>query len=254
MPNPAGRALVIVCSLAAVALHVAPARADTVRDGDEFVMDVRRDAHVCVLYPASPLDPVACSGLKSITPPAEPDPRHKTLTLAAVRLPEQGASLVAVLNFGSTSFANAALPTEATVHEFADAFANSFVGDVPGSSVHGGHPAAKLLDHGETPLVRVSFDLDGLDATHRHMEHLVSYTAWATGGIYSVIYTCRATNAASVDALADESATSIRVAHPPKSRAYRLGFLVGTVIGVGLVAGGALLAFVLLMRRGRRTG
>lgn len=254
MLKAAGRALAVVCSLGALALHAGPARADTVREGDEFVMDVRRDAHVCVLYPDGPLDPVACSGMKHVAAPAETDPRHRTLALAAIRLPEQGTSLVGILNFGATSFTNAALPTEGTLREFADAFAGSVIQDVPGATVHGGHPAAKLIDHGETPLVRVAFDVDGLDDKNRNIEHLVAYTAWTAGGIYSVIYTCRATNAAAVDALADESATSIRVAHPPKSRAYRLGYMVGGVMGVGIVGGGALLAFVLLMKRARQSG
>jgi hypothetical protein len=253
MSKRAGRTVAVVCALASV-LHAGSARGDTVRDGSEFVMDVRPDAHVCVLYPEGPLDPVACSGLKSIAAPPQPDARHNTLALAAVRLPEQGSSLVAVLNFGSTNLPNAALPTGATVGEFADAFAKSSIQDMPGTSVRGGHAAARLIEHGEVPLVRVSFDVDGLDAEHQNMEHLIAYTAWGSGAIYSVVFTCRAKNAAVVDALADESAASIRIAHPPKSRAYRMGFLIGSVLGVGFVAGGVVLAFVLIMRRGRGAG
>jgi hypothetical protein len=249
-------AFLAIASIVVVALAVDDARAVTLRVGDAFAAELRPNAHLCVLYPTSPLDPALCAGIKPIAYAPDPDSVGHVVTIGIVRFldEDKGDPVFAVLTFTTATMPNAALPTTSTVQAFGGGVVKGFLGSVPGASIRGGQPSTQLVDAGGALVARVSFDVDGLGDGHQNLEHVVSYTAWAREGSYSLLFTCKSAFAHAVDALAAETAVSMRVAHAPSSVRERLGYFIGVVMGMGVVVGGAILAAIVIARRQKGRG
>jgi hypothetical protein len=188
----------------------------TLRDGDAYSVSVARAAAPCILYPESLFDTSLCPAEARPMPSAPPgSSRSKLVALGLVRFVDQEQVLMGQLTVSFNGMSHASEPTQATAVAFGSGMVDSLVKSVPGSAVVGGGPSVRLMttDSG-LHLARISFDLSRIAGDKPKLEHSVSYTAWAADGAYTLSLTTRVGYASMLDALADQMAASIRVAHP----------------------------------------
>jgi hypothetical protein len=248
-----GPALLLAAALA-VALATSPdARAAQVGDGAELTVTLREDALVCIHTPPPAHPDPACSIYGTPAPATEKPGPIRVINSAIVRVPaarDPEATVIAVLVRASVPFV-----VEPSSRGDAAEYARDYAGGVAKSLAPArvrGTPTAEIWQVNGLPLVRFAFDLDGLPPEKELMEHHVGFAVSSAAGRYTLVFSSRAADAATVDAFANDSIASIRLARraPTASRlaSYVAGFAGGTVLTIGV---GVAVAIV-LVRRGRR--
>ena len=118
--------------------------------------------------------------------------------------------------------------------------------------MHAGDPAASVWRVNGIPLVRFTFDLDGVPEEKELMQHHVGFAASSRDARYTLVFSSRTADAEVVDAFADESLASLRLPHRAPTRSYLIGYWVGSFLGVLVALGIAVTVAILLVRRERR--
>jgi hypothetical protein len=244
----------VACRILALLLLLfaaTPAHAAEIRDGDEFAIAVEPPhGRVCIAYPESARDPVACAGVA--IPPPEPAPANpgvRNVVTAIVVLDQNHLDSTAVLVLSRVALRDAEEPDPQAAEDFAIGMTNGMRKDFPNARVNGGARRAELRTVQGLKVARAVFDLEGLPAEDRGTEHQIGYAVWAKDAVYMVLLVSGREHAAAVDALADQSSRSIRVAHPaprgPAGPGYFLAF-----IGVAGIASFVVGGYFLTRRRG----
>jgi hypothetical protein len=169
----------------------------------------------CVVFPAGPRDPVACAGL---TPDAVTSPPAGQVAMAIVRV----ADAVCTVSVQKVS----AEETVAFAPGSDVAFAKGFVeaGDkqlTPPVRIDPASVRSAVVASAENVnLVRVTYDVTGFppESPTALLAHQTAYAAPVEGGSYVVVWMTSARSAKTVDALAEESARTVHLAHPAPAR------------------------------------
>jgi hypothetical protein len=238
----------------------ATARAALIADGDEFsVAFDPPGARVCTMFPVAARDPVGCAGLTLPATDLPPDTEKRNVATGTIRWDAAGGDAYsAVFSVTRVPMANAAEPDLAAAEEFARGMVEGAADSVHGK-VRSGWPHTELRRYnGGQSIARISSYLDGLKGAQKAtMEHQVAYVVWVKGAVYTFILMSGADHAAAVDALADDSARSIRFSHPapPRQSAdYRMGYMLGQFVGWGVMGILGLVTTLFVLRRGRQRG
>jgi len=230
------------------------ARAAQVGDGAELTVTFREDALVCIHTPP-PVDPdPACAIYGTPAPRAEKPGPIRVVNSAIVRLPASGepaATAIAVLVRASVPFV-VEPESKGDAAEYARDYASGVAKSLAPARVRG-TPSAEVWHVNGLPLVRFAFDLDGLPAEKELMEHHVGFAASSAAGRYTLVFSSRAKDAEVVDAYANDSIATIRLARRAPTMSHLVGYGVGVVGGALLVIGVAVAVVVILVRRSRRT-
>lgn len=247
------RALSVVVALAATLLVAADATATEIGDGDDFAVKLREDALVCIHTPPPDHPDPACARFGS--PPRSDTSKGpiRVVSSGIVRVPasEQGALVVTVLVRAKVPFV-AEPESNADAMEYAREYAGGVATSLPPARVRAGDPVASVFKVGGIPLVRFSFDLDGVPEDKELMQHHVGFAASSHDARYTLVFSSRTADAEVVDAFADESVASLRLPHRAPTRAYLIGYWVGSFLGVLVALGIAVTVAILLVRRERR--
>ena len=191
------------------------ARAVTIRDGDDFSMSIESPgARVCIIFPESARDPVACAGLNlPQQPPNHPGIRY--LAIGVIRFVDRGVAATARFAVSFIPGSDSTEPDNTEAEAFGRGLEKTIVHEHPGSNVRGRSSHVEMRPIAGTNVVRVVFDLDGLNRADRPRgEHYICYSAWAKGGLYSFLLSEAGEHAAAVDAMADASALTLKVRNP----------------------------------------
>jgi hypothetical protein len=128
---------------------------------------------------------------------------------------------------------------------------------MPGSRVHGGAPRAEIKKIDGMPLVRVTFDIDGVPARLEAVQHVDSFAAWSDRGIYILGISTSLKHAPAIDAFVDDAMTTVHLLHraPTGMTSYELGGYVARIFywgAVGLVGAVALIWHLRRKKKKRR--
>jgi hypothetical protein len=226
-------------------VSVDAARAATIRDGDDFSISIENPlARVCIIFPQSARDPAACAGL-TFPVQTPTDSGRRDLAIGLIRFVDRGAAAKASLAVTFIPESDSVEPDNAKAEAFAREVERAYTRKHPGTNVRGGTPLIEMRVVAGLKVVRVVYDVDGLNSVDRPwMEHQIFYFTWAEGGFYSFMLSTGGDHAAAVDAIADSSALTLRVSRPAQpsllSRERRplvalvvwFMFAVGTVINL----------------------
>jgi hypothetical protein len=215
-PGSPRRFALIHPALASVALVLtaSTAGASEIRDGEEFSYAPLGGARTCLLFPAGLFDAGACPGLHPIPdPPHVPGVPQRQVAIGRLFFDDRGAPAVAVLSINLDEAVS--YEPEDDMPRFASEVADGMTASLRGARLRSRPSYARMSYWGGLPLVRVSFDVDGLaDDARIFMEHVVVYSASSSHGAYSVVLSTTAAHAVRLDVIGDESAASLRVSHP----------------------------------------
>jgi hypothetical protein len=215
------------------------ARAATIRDGDDFSISIEPPgARVCIIFPQSARDPVACADLNlPQQPPNIPGSRY--LAKGLIRFVDRGVAATAEFDVSFIPRFGLTVQDNAEAEAFARGVEEAIAHEHPGSKVREGTSHVEMRPIAGTKVARVVFDVDGLNRADRlRGEHYIWYFAWTTkeGGLYSFVLSEAGEHAAAVDAMADASALTLKVRNPaqpsPLSPERSPGFRLG--VGLGL--------------------
>ena len=213
-----GRTPTAVLSLTIFAIiAINAAHAETIRDGNDFSLSIQSTAaRTCIIFPESARDPAACAGLIfGARPPI--DPARRDLAIGLIRFVDRGAAAKASFAVTFILEPDSVEPDHEKAEAFAGEIERTYTRDHPGTKVRGGTSRVQLQVVAGVKVARVVFDLDGLNSDDRSlMEHHIFYLAWAEGGLYSFVLSTGGEHAAAVDAIADDSALTLRVTHPAR--------------------------------------
>jgi hypothetical protein len=230
--TPRLRPLWLLAPLAAVACHgssstagadagsaLPPAPAVDVvvlRDGDDFSVAVARAANPCILYPESMFDATMCP--VEVQPMSSPPPRpgrSRLIALGLVRFVDQTETRAGQLTVTMNGMDRPREPTQASADAFAASMVSSLLKSVPGASLGSALPSTRLMttDAG-LHVARISFELGRMAEDRPKLEHTVSFTVWSTAGAYTFSLTAERQYATVMDAVAEQMATTLKVAHP----------------------------------------
>lgn len=189
--------------------------ATTIRDGENFSMSIEDPtARVCIMFPQSARDPAACGEL---TFPAQPptSPGRRDLAIGLIRFVDRGASARAPFAVSFITESNSAEPDNEKAEAFAREVERVYAREHPGTSIRPGTSRVELRAVARMKVARAAYDLDGLNPDDRRlMEHHIFYFVWTDGGLYTFMLSTGGDHAAAVDAIADNSALSLKVLHP----------------------------------------
>jgi hypothetical protein len=220
-----------------------------IRDGDAFSFSLGSDAQPCIVYPPSLFDRASCPrDAKPLTEPPKLNPESRVLMLGSVRADDAGGPARATVIATVTQLSDNTEP--GVLQEFAHGMADGLVKSKSGAKLRTG-PEAKLVTVGGVHVARIVFDVDGLSA--QGLDHVVSYAAWSETGDYTITFMANPAHGPAVDAIADQLATTMHVAHPapPKSLLRGRG-IGGTLLGaMAALAVPAIVWFVVSNRRKR---
>jgi hypothetical protein len=196
-------------------LIASTAGASEIRDGEEFSYPQIRGVRTCVLFPVALFDPADCPGMQPV-PDAQggPDQRQRHVAIARVFFEDRGTPALATLAVNFVESPPYVLSGD-YIPQFASEMADGIVAAWPEARLRA-KPVTGVATSGNLPLVRISFDVDGLSDAHRLMEHAVLYAASSSRGLYTILLTTSAANAAALDAIGDASAANLVVAHPAR--------------------------------------
>jgi hypothetical protein len=194
-----------------------PDSAVTIHDGEEYSFSIPRRARICILYPASMFDSATCPpGAKP--PDSVPRDNPRTIAVALVNIHDWGSGKSALLVSALTKRSRPLQPD----HGIAEAFAAGMMAEVhktvPGGRVRPDTRSVDLVTLHRRTLARISFDVDGATGPYELYQHSVSYSVWATEGCYTTAFYTVGSDAAAIDALAEEVAGTIRLAHMAPER------------------------------------
>jgi hypothetical protein len=243
----------MVLALAVPLLVAADAGATEIGDGDDFEVKLREDALVCLHTPPPTHPDPACAQYGS--PPRSDTSKGpiRVVSSGIVRVPAsaEGALVVTVLVRAKVPFV-AEPETSADAMEYAREYAGGVAKSLSPARVHAGDPAASVWRVNGIPLVRFTFDLDGVPEEKELMQHHVGFAASSRDARYTLVFSSRTADAEVVDAFADESLASLRLPHRAPTRSYLIGYWVGSFLGVLVALGIAVTVAILLVRRERR--
>lgn len=233
--------------------YVTEARATEVGDGDELAVKLRDDALVCIHTPPPEHPDPACALFGS--PPRSDTAKGpiRVISSGIVRVPASvgGALAVTVLVRAKVPFVTEP-ETNADALDYAREYAGGVAKSLAPAHVHAGDPAASVWKVNGIPLVRFTFDLDGVPEDRQLMQHHVGFAASTRDARYTLVFSSRSADADVVDTFANESLASLRLPHRAPTRAYLVGYWVGVLFGVILSLALAVTVTILLVRRGRR--
>jgi hypothetical protein len=217
--------------------------ADEIRDGDDYSVTLPQGVHPCFTYPKTLYDPAACD---SDQHPVEADPA------APARAFADGTVIVDGRKASVTAMHVAvdqptAIEDLVEVADYARGMVKGMKNEQPTVRIVG-EPGTRVVAVGGLSLGRITFELDGLPGLGR--AHQINYVVWAADGTYALSWLGLASSAAAIDAIADQTASTLRLAHPAKPKppsllpglSGRILWSVGTLV--------ALVAW--LAARGRR--
>jgi hypothetical protein len=253
-------ATLAACCLFAGLLAGGNARATELRDGDEYTVNLRDDALVCLRKPVPAAVDPACDDLLGAGELQEDAPTHRLVAAGAIRVPDGpsfGVAIVSLVRITDPGALEPATKEQADVVGVDSAAAMRDL--IPTAHLRRGSPDTQLWTIDGRRLVRVSIDLEGVPAPMKFTEHLVSFTAWTRGGAYTVGFMSNSAHAAVIDTFANDSAATIRVLHPGRqaprpwspsaTRAYWVTYYGLKVIFLAAAVG---IAVYLVRRRRRR--
>jgi hypothetical protein len=224
-----------------VALLLMPlrvARGDEIRDGDEYSVTLPQGVRACVVYPKYLFDPAACP---SDEHPLEENPVSPATAVAV------GSVIVDGHKVSLAAFrvvADQTLHGPVDVEGFARSMAEGMKKNQPSVRLEG-EPGARRIEIGGLPVGRITFDLEGMLGR----SHQINFVAWAEDGTYVLSWTGLASSAPAIDAMADQTASTLRLAHPAtESPAYLFGYVLGRVSVPTVVV----IVFVVWWRKSRR--
>ena len=239
----------VVALVALVLVDPGVARAAPLHDADAFSIDLSA-ARVCFIVPRELRDAAACEGLDVNVGPFPSQEGAAILAVGFVRLP--GRAQLAMVTVHRLDHGLGAL-TEASSREIAKGIADGVRGKLPPSAtVH--PPTGVRIEHvGNVDAARAVIDVDGApEPLASLLAHQVHYTIPAAGPTYSISWTTsRSASASDLDSVASAALQTVKLAHPPRSSAFRAGYLVGQVGGLVVVLVVALVAVVVGTRKKR---
>ena len=186
------------------------------RDGADFSVAVARGANPCILYPDTMYDATMCPVEARPLPSAPPGPsRSRMVALGLVRFVDKGEPRIGQLTVSLNRMDHPREPTQESAQAFASGMADSITRSVPGATVAPGGPSLRLVTtEAGLHVARITYDVTRISGDNPRTEHSVSFTVWATDGAYTFALTARQQYADVMDALAEQMAASLRVAHP----------------------------------------
>lgn len=194
----------------------APVDVVVLRDGDDYSVQVPRAATPCILYPERMFDTTLCPvEARPMSTPPPGSSRSRLVAMGLVRFADQDEVRMGQLTVSYNRVDHAQQPTQAVASSFAAGMVDSLVRSVPGAAVASGGPSVRLMttDSG-LPVTRVSFDVSRISGDTPRLEHSVSFTVWSVEGAYTFSLSARRQYADLMDGLAQQMASSLRVAHP----------------------------------------
>jgi hypothetical protein len=222
-----------------------------IRDGEAFSITIGEGARPCIVFPPALFDPGSCpKDSKAIAEAPQINPDSRVLALGSVAPDDHGKAAIATVVATATHLADNTEPGD--VREFARGMADGLVKSRPGAKVKVG-PSVRMVTIDGVHAARVTFDASGFSG--QGLDHIVSYAAWSRTCDYSLTFMTAPAHAAAIDALADQTASSLHLAEPAPPAEFRMGYAGGQ--GLGLSIGVALIvllpAFAFLARsRSRR--
>jgi hypothetical protein len=185
-----------------------------IRDGNAYSINIPDSAQPCIVYPAGLFDRTNCP--REAQPMAAPphiSPESRVLTLGSVKVDDGGKPVMATLVATVTELRGNTEPRD--VHAFARGMAEGLVKNRPGAKLRG-EPQARVVTLSGAHAARITFDVDHL--SDQGLDHVVSYAAWSDAGDYNLTLMAPPAHAATIDALADRIASTLKIAHPARPR------------------------------------
>jgi hypothetical protein len=210
---PLVHATLAICALV---LTSSTAGASEIHDGDQLSYALAPGVRTCVLFPEAQFDPADCPGLQPVRDvPGGPGAPQRQVALARVFFEDRGAPAVAKLSI--TFIENPPYELRGDyILQFANEMADGIVASWPEARLRTKPPRTGTVTLNDLPIVRISFDVDGLSDERRLMEHVILYAASSSRGLYTILLTTTSEHAAALDVIGDESAPNIVIARPAK--------------------------------------
>jgi hypothetical protein len=196
---------------------------DEIRDGDDYSLAIPARLHACFVFPASMFDADECPPGSKIADPAAFPSKVRLLAIAVFRLGVDSGTGLVQLTVSMNQMGHSYQPFPASARAFADGITRGIPQSFAGATVRGGTADVRLVTANGLPMARFAYDVDGLSPQSRRFAHGVMLAVWSPEGAYTYTLNSRAEDAAAADAMADEMATSVRIAHlappaPPEAR------------------------------------
>jgi hypothetical protein len=222
-----------------------------IRAGQDFSMSVPTDAlsaplRVCIALPASSRDPVACEGL----------------TLDG--LSPDAAEVTAFLRGGADTVVLSIKRAPGRFSAFEGQSAKEFgVGYLEGASkefkppmqIDGSSFRSSTLQGADgVRFASLTYDVTGIEpkSKMRLLAHQHVFAVPTDDAMVVAVWTTSTAGAHDLETLAMTTAPTLRELAPAKSRAYKLGQVVGAFVGLALVGGIVAAIVIFVVTRGRR--
>ena len=250
-PPPLSLAWLAFAVAATAPLLVAiDAHATVIRDGDRYVVHLRDDALVCFQTPPPAHPDPACEGLVAPPRPGKVTFAERLIAVATVRIPGGDTTAIATMTFLRLRRAFPMEPETEDLAPYAKELVSGFTKSLPGAHLHAA-PSSELWKIDGLPVARFSVDLDDVPPDKERAQHVISFDVWADDGVYALSFTSRASDARAVDAFADESIASLKLAHRAPTRTYTTAYY-GTQVALYVLVGGVTVVLVVRSLRKRR--
>jgi hypothetical protein len=212
------------------------AHAVEIRDGSEFSIALPQGAQACLLYPKALFDSRACPPGSKPADREAFDGNTRTVAAGSIRVRDGDPVAFMVVRYPIEHMTRPS-DLEGVRRELVHGVRDSR----PGAHVLG-EVDVHFADVGGQSVARGSFNADGY--VENGLTHEVLYEAWDEEGMYMVSWIGPLSHGPAIDALADETAATLRIAHPApvkpgRDAAYAVGYVLGRVLA-------ALLLFALL--------
>ena len=230
-----GPTVVALLVLLATFFAVGAASAATVKDKEDFSIDVG-SARICFVIPTELRTADECEGLAPDRITLTKDFTDNKVAFGLVRMEAIGdAPDLAVLIVTRFTGFGASEAAQKDASDYAVGVAIAMRIDLPSGARLRHTNDVRVVKPGPLPLVRGVFDIDGLpsDTDQALLAHQVHHVVFTADGGYTVVWSGKTNVGRRLEPFADASAPTMSVAHPAGKRGEGRAEAIGKLIGIG---------------------